>query len=228
MAAPTPRDVVGTPSATSDSTTFTVTLPTHAAGDSFLAIIASDGTTADLSSAGWTLLRQGFATTAKLSIFMRDTVAASNAEANPVFSSTASEQYAAVVYAIPGTVLLSADTATATSGSSAAADAPSITPSGGLQDYLFIAAYAFDGNVGMSVQPTGYSTPVIAKNAQSTGATAVACHMATTATTSDNPDATTNTSEQWAATVIALWDSGAPPPAPASYYNPAAMLMGLI
>ena len=214
MAAPTPRDVIGSASPTSDSTTFTAVLPTHVAGDSFLGIIASDGTTADLSSPGWTLIRQGFASTAKLSVFLRDTVAASNAEANPVFSSTASEQFGAVFFSIPGTVLLSADTATPTSGSSAAADAPAITPSGGLQDYLYIAAYAFDGSAGMAVQPTGYSTPVAGSNGVAQGASAIGCYKTASASTSDNPTAATNTNEQWTATVVALWDSGVAPPAP--------------
>jgi len=229
MAAPSPRTggALGTAGPTSDSTTFTVTLQTHDVGDTLFVFIASDGTSAVLSCAGWTQMGAANSTTSKGHLFRRDTVATSNAEANPVFSSTASEQYAAMAYSVPGTVLLDIDN-TASSGSSAAADAPNLAPTGGTQDYLWIVFYAFDNaTVGMSVGPTGYSTPLITGNAVATGATAITAFKETTGTTSDNPSAATNTNEQWAAFTIGIWDSGvAPPASPAIKSIP--MLGGLI
>ena len=229
MAAPSPRTgaALGTAGPTSDSTTFTVTLQTHDVGDTLFVFIASDGTTAVLSCAGWTPMGAANSTTSKGHLFRRDTVAASNAEANPVFSSTVSEQFAAMAYSVPGTVLLDIDNA-ASSGANAAADAPNLTPTGGTQDYLWIVFYAFDNaTVGMSAQPAGYSTPVISGNAVSTGATAITAYKETTATSSDNPSAATNTNEQWAAFTIAIWDSGVAPPAPPAAKS-SPMLLGLI
>jgi hypothetical protein len=226
MAAPSPRGgtALGTASGTSDATSFAVTLQTHAAGDTLFVFIASDGNSAVLSCTGWTLIGAANSTTSKGHLFRRDTVAASSSEPNPTFISTVSEQFAAMAYSVPGSALLNIEYA-ASSGSSAAADAPNLAPSAGSQDYLFIVFYAFDNaTVGMSAGPTGYSTPVIVGNAVATGATAITAYKETTATSSDNPSAATNTSEQWAAFTIAVFETPAPPP-PSS--GGTGLMMGL-
>jgi len=214
MAAPSPRtgSPLGTASGTSDATSFAVTLPTHAAGDTLFVFIASDGTGATMSCTGWTQIGAANSTTSKGHLFQRDAVAATSSETNPTFISTAAEQYAAYAYAVPGSALLNIEAASS-SGSGAAADAPNLAPSAGTQDYLFIVFYAFDNaTIGMSVGPTGYSTPAITGNGVATGATAVTAYKTTTAASSDNPSAATNTSEQWAAFTIAVWETPAAPP----------------
>ena len=229
MAAPSPRAGSPTPTAspTADSTTFTVTLAPHATGDTLFVFIAQDGATGTMSCAGWTLIRSAPSTTSNGHIFRRDTVAASNAEANPVFSSTASEQYAAMAYSVPGTALLDCESFSA-SGTSGTPDAPTLAPTGGTQDYLWIVFYAFDGNAGIATPPSGYGSELAISNAGGQTASAITAFKTSMAVSSENPGTAATTNEQWVAFTIGIWDSGSPPPPPVYTGNPAARLLGLI
>jgi hypothetical protein len=224
MTSPTPRAVLGTASATTDSTSFTVNLPTHAAGDTLFVFISSDGTGAVLSCAGWELLAVWGSTTSKGHLFRRATVAASNAETNPVFTSTVAEQYAAIAYSVIGSELLNLQYA-ATSGASASPDAPNLNISGGPLDPLLVVFYAFDGNANMSVAPSGYGGLVNASNANATGASAMSAYKTATSVNSENPGAGTSTSEQWAAFTIAIYETPPPAPPPAFKNRGSRMLM---
>ena len=225
MTAPSPRE--GSPSGsfsgTSDATSFAVTLAPHDVGDTLFVFIASDGTGAVLSCTGWTQVGAANSTTSKGHLFRRDTVAASNAEANPTFISTASEQYGAIAYLVPGAGLLNLQYAV-TSGSSGTPDAANLSITGGPLDCLLVVFYAFDGNVGMSAAPTGYSTPLIAKNSNSTGATAITAFRTATSISSENPDAASSTSEQFAVFTIAIYET---PPAPAPARGGTMPMMGV-
>ena len=193
-----------TTSPTADSTSFTVTLAPHIAGDTLFVFIASDGVTAVLSCSGWTLVNATANTTAKGHLFRRDMVASSSSEPNPVFTSTVSEQYAAISYSIPGDTLLNIECATAV-GSSGTPNAPALTPSGGTKDYIWIVFYAFDGSAGMATPPTGYGGPAGGGNGSGSGASALSAFKSSTASTSDDPDAAATTSEQFTAFTIAVW-----------------------
>lgn len=215
MASPTPRAFVGTPSGTSDATSFAVTLPTHAAGDTLAVFIASDGTPG-ITCTGWTSVKTGAAagSTAKGFIFRKDEVAASASETNPTFISDGAQQYAAVAVSIPGD--LNVESSDVFTGSSANPDSPSFSPSAGSQDYLWLSFAATDNGSGITVstEPSGYTLPAAintgVSNGSGSGATAAVAWKQSTAS-SENPGAWTMAlSEQWGAFTVAIWADAAP------------------
>jgi len=227
MAAPSPRagSPLGTPSGTTDATSFAITLPTHDVGDTFVACISSDSTP-DLSCTGWTRVSVGNAagSTSRGQVFRRDTVAATSSETNPTFISTAAEQYAAFVYAIPGSALLNVEVSAPSSGADAAANPPNNAPSAGTQDYLWISYAALDGGaIGVGTGPSGYSGFAYTNNGSAQSCTAAVAHKTSTAS-SENPGTFTNTSEQWAGFTIAVYET---PPAPPPSRGATTMMMGV-
>jgi hypothetical protein len=225
MTSPTPRAVQSSVSGTSDSTSFAVTLPTHAAGDTFVACISADSTP-DLSCTGWTRVSVGnvAGSTSRGQVFRRDTVAASSSETNPTFISTTAEQFAAFVYAIPGSALLNVEVSAPSSGADTAANPPNNAPSAGSQDYLWIAYAALDGGgIGVASGPAGYSGFAYTNNGSAQSCTAAVAHKASTAS-SENPGTFTNTSEQWAGFTIAVYETPASPP---PSHGATMMMMGI-
>lgn len=230
MASPSLRagSPLGTNSATSDSTSFTVTLPTHDTGDTLVIVLLSDGIPS-ISCTGWTNIFAANAagSQAKCIIFRKDVVAASNAETNPVFTSDGAQQYSAFAFAIPGDELLNV-AAAGTNGSSTNPNPPSFAPSGGTQDYLWIAIAGTDNGSGndFTDYPVDYTDGQFIANGVGTGVTLAVAMRQTTGNSQDPQSFAALLNEQWVAITAAIWAT--PPAPPPSTGNPARNLLGLI
>jgi len=223
MTSPSPRSIAGNASGTVDATSFALTMGVHAAGDTPFAFIASDGNNAVLSCTGWTNFGAANSTTSKGHLFRRDTVCASSSEPNPTFISTAAEQYAGVVFVVPGSTLLNVEYA-ASSGSSGTPDAPNLNFAAGPIDPLLITFYAFDGSAGIATPPAGYGNELAVSNGTAQGCSAIAAYRTATGVSSENPGTATTTSEQWAAFTIAIYET---PPAPPPSRGGTMSMMGV-
>jgi hypothetical protein len=208
MTSPSPRG--GAPaitvSGTTDATSFTATLPTHAAGDTFVAIISADGTPT-ISCTGWNYVYSAAQSSNVCEyVFVRSAVAAGSSEPNPTFLSSVAQQYAAAIYAIPGSSLLNVE-ATMTSSATTTADPPSFSPSAGTKDYLWIAGVSLNGGAStITAGPSGYSSFSTNGNGDSGGTTIGVAHKATTAS-SENPGAFANALTQWVSATVAVWET---------------------
>ena len=229
MTAPTPRAAVPTPSyqtttiANGNTGTFTVTLMPHQAGDYLVVFIALKNVTAVDVPAGWAAVRENGTGGVWLGAYQQSTLAASSSETNPVFTihSSGNGTGEAHPYSIPitGGSILRAHV-NGSSGTSATADPPSLTPFGGTQDYLWFAEAAVNGNTSISAGPSGYSNFTASSN--STGVTLATAWKQATAATTENPGAFTNSSANWVANTFAVWDS-----APVIARAPTNMLLGV-
>ena len=205
----TPR--AGSPLATngptSNGTSLTVTLAPHEIGDLLLVIIATDSD-ATVTITGWTALSNGTnSTNVRLKAYVRDTVAASNAETNPTFTISAAQQGSAIAYSIPGGDPAKAVAATSSAATNTAPDPPALTP-GGTADYLYIAYFGADNNSSLTTTgyPTGYSNELSAWNGNTESTLIAAAQKATTASTTDNPSAfALSGTEQYVVCTLAVW-----------------------
>ncbi|MGE0774265.1 MAG: hypothetical protein AB7G25_04585 [Sphingomonadaceae bacterium] len=219
MTSPTPRAFVGTPSGTTDATSFAITLPTHEAGDTLGICLVSDGTPG-ISCTGWTQIQSGATagSTAKGFIFVKDEVAASSSETNPTFISDGAQQYAAIAFSIPGAAKLNVEASSGANGLSTSPDPPSFSPSGGSQDYLWLAFAATDNGSGITVTgvPSGYTEPATISggvaNGNGNGCTAGLAYKQSTASSDDPSAFTLALGEQWGAFTVAIWGTGTPAP----------------
>lgn len=144
--------VVGTPTESNatadDASPFTVSRPAGVAGQLTIAIIAVDGGPTLTWPAGYT---QFFAQSRVGEFRITGAYHQEDGSEGTTFdiTSSASEKWAAIVYSISGAEnpATQAPEATTVDGSTGTAnpDPPSITPTGGSKDYLFIAAIANDG-----------------------------------------------------------------------------------
>lgn len=138
---------------------------------------------------------------------------------------SASGKFAALAWRITGAIdpTTQAPEAAVAVGTNATPDAPSISPTGGSKDYLFLAAMGWDGeSFVVNADPSGYGNIVVADSgtggavATNGGARGLS-RQATTA--SENPSAWTlnaTPNAGWTAVVVAVH-----PPAPAADLRPA-------
>lgn len=101
----------------------------------------------------------------------------------------------------------------ATSGTSAGApNPPSLSPTGGSKDYLWLAVVNADGETDITAAPTNY-TNLITASTGITGATSINCRMGsgrrTLTAASEDPGNFSNTSTNWTTLTIALHPPGA-------------------
>lgn len=205
---PRAESPVTTHSATSDVTTLSVTLPTHAAGDLLLVIMCIDGNPAITPPSGWSSVYNGTnSTNCRLAAYVADAVASGSAEANPQFTFAAAQQGSALAYAIPGGDPAKVAAGAGTTGATTSPDPTSVT-SGVTADHLFIAICGADNNSSVTVTgfPTGYTNTASAWNGNVNSALVATAEKATTGSTSDNPSAfTLSGSEQWVANALAFY-----------------------
>ena len=207
MAAPTPRNA--TPHVSSSSSavgTATVTLDTHAAGDYLLVFLAVKSVTTVTPPAGWALIKGGNSGGIFLGSFQQTTLAASSSETNPQFTLSPSTTFAAHAYSIPmpnsGTInRAGVNNSVSTTGN---ADPPSNTSFGGAQDYLWFAAAAVNLSASISAGPSGYSN--FTATGPGTAITVGTAWKQALASVTEDPGAFTNTSGNWNAATLAVWD----------------------
>ena len=229
MTAPTPRSAVPTPSyqtttiANGSSGNFTVTLMPHQVDDYLVVFLALKNVTSVTPPTGWAAVRENGTGGVWLGTYQQSTLAASNSETNPVFSILSSGTGTGVAhpYSIPitGGSILRAHV-NGSSGTSATADPPSLTPFGGTQDYLWFALASVNGNTSISAGPSGYSN--FTASSTTTNVTLATAWKQATAATTENPGAFTNSNANWVANTFAVWDS-----APVITRVPTNMLLGV-
>jgi len=207
MTAPTPRS--STPTVTSSSAAVaspTITLAPHQAGDYLLVWLAAKTVTTVTPPAGWALIKGGNSGGIFLGCYQQSALAASNAETNPQFTFSPSATYAAHAYSIPmpnsGTINRAGVNAAA--GTSATADPPSNTSFGGTQDYLWFAAAAVNTSASISAGPSGYSN--FTATGTGTNVTLGTAWKQALASLTEDPGTFTNTSGNWMADTLAVWD----------------------
>ena len=185
-------------------------MPTHAAGDRLVVIHAVDGGASNYVShtAGWTLLANtSSGTTCFLLVFEKE--AASSSEALTVTLS-GSRTARAVSYAIQGHDSTQAAEIATASGTSTTPDPPSLSPSWGSDDNLWIVALSQDNStIGLSSFPSGYTANQLNNPGGTTATPRAAAATQEVATGTENPGAfTLAATEQWVTATIAIKPAG--------------------
>lgn len=199
MAFPTYSSVTSGFSGSTSS--FTPTLPSHASGDKIFVFVAANGTgTLATSSAGWTKLGQVITnSTATSAVFECN----ADSSSESITITTPSTTLTWIAFRVSGTSL-SHQLSTGAKGSSANANPPSLTPSAGTQDYLWVALSGLDASTpAASAGPSGYSNFFAVSQSCSA---AIAFRQNRSA--SEDPGAFTTDDDQWSAWTLAIWGAG--------------------
>ncbi len=214
MTAPSIRSVVSS-SEGSDTTTHTITYPaTIEAGDTILAICTVDGGSTALTwPGGWTEVLAVSSAANRLEVRVQK---AGGSEDSTTFdvTSDSSQQSASRVWVFQDAAdptVTAPEASTTAEGTSTAPDAPSVTPTGGPKDFLYLAFHSTSrGTDDTTGFPTGYSVGTGFDVAGSTGGVHLGYALkSTTASSSDNPSAfTTSASRNWVAAVVAIHPAG--------------------
>jgi hypothetical protein len=212
MAAPT----AGTPVASTFATSVTsmpVTMPaTVSAGDRLITQVSvrNSGTWTTIPT-GWTLLKQqlGGGSAEQLTIFEK---IATGTEGGTTATWIASAGTTAIwqTIQVTGAHASTASEVNSTSGDATAADPPSITPSGGANDYLIIAVagHAAASAAAFTAGPSGYSGFLNSGSSSGGSATSVATAVKQlSAATTEDPGAfmAGGSNRFWSAATIAVY-----------------------
>jgi hypothetical protein len=214
MASPVVQTVAESTTSTA-GTNHVVTLPASIAAGDLIVIcmnIGSTGATLNAHADYTELLDESAAN--GLKILYRKAV---GGESNPTLVTSASTRSAEITFRISG----AADPATqapqigsTATGSTVNPDPPSITPTGGSKDYLFIALFSQNGeeaddDTWATASPTGYTpNPPYQKTGgvagTNLGGIIAACAKAATATSEDPGTFTKDGTNTWRAQTIAI------------------------
>lgn len=135
------------------TTSHSVALPASiAAGDELIVAFAAKGTTFNLPS-GWTELYNSGSAFPGLFVIRRE--ADGGEGATLTVTTGGSQKSAHASYRISGAV--ASEISTAATGTSVNPDPPSLTPSGGALDYLWLAIDSNEGGATVSAYPTNYT-----------------------------------------------------------------------
>lgn len=214
--------VVGTPTESNatadDASPFTVSRPAGVSGQLTIAIIGTDGVPTLTWPTGYT---EFFSQAAGGSFQIKGAYHQEDGTEGTTFdiTSSASEKWAAIVYSISGAAnpATQAPEATTFAGGTATTtpDPPSITPTGGSKDYLFIAAVNNDGeeaddDTWGNTSPTSYTpSPPRQKSTDIAGVASTNCSLETaeralTAATEDPGTFANDLSKTYHAATIAV------------------------
>lgn len=199
----------------SNATTHNVTMPaTVDSGDLLIVLISQDGTATITNPTGWTVL-----STQTVSSTMRAAVHykfASGSEdgTNVNFQTSSSEQMAVQVYRISGANSIEITSAT---GSSSGPDSPSLSPSWGSDETLWISGFAANnGSRTVSSYPSSFTNGAYQQAGTDTNGGLVGSARRNQTTSSQNPGAfTLSNTAPWAA-----WTIGVEPIAPTPTNTP--------
>lgn len=206
MIAPTIVTRATNASSTSDSTSFTVTMPSSiVVGNMLIAVVSADGNptlTVNTGSSGvnWKKLGQASNSTVVTGGIFWKLAEGSDAL---VITSSASEQFSATVLQVSNARSLQGASA---NGSSTNSDAPNLAPTWGVSTYtvpcLWIATRSGDSTVVATVAPSSYSNLQSQAAGGTSGASTNTAERSLTAS-SENPGTFTSTTEQWVSWTLA-------------------------
>jgi hypothetical protein len=187
---------------TSNTTTHTITLPTHTTGDLLTVVFGiDDAPTVSIdgsSTAGWTQIATATGGSSLTKGYAYKKVA-DNGSTILTLTSDSAQQSSHMVIVSDG----SDCDATATSGGSVNANPPNHTPSGGAQNYLWIAAAVTDSDTNSpTAAPTNYDE--LAKIVGSNGGASVTVAERELNASSENPGTFTNGLISWVTFTIAI------------------------
>jgi hypothetical protein len=193
---------------TSNVLTRNATMPASiSVGNLLLAFVASDiaasGTT--ITMTGWTSIsNQQFGSAVRSTVFAR--VADGTEGATAAIDTSASEACAWHFYNIStwfGTIANGCEAGTPAAAGSTNPNPPSLTPSWGALDTMWLAGAGNDGNVAITAGPASYTNFVNTRWANTSG-----CGIATARrelnTATEDPGTFTMSTEQWVAHTIAI------------------------
>lgn len=188
---------------TTNTTSHAITIPAHQAGDMILVHFAVDGAPTVTDGSGtWNKLGQASNTTVVTgAIFWK--IATSNSETLTLTTSTEQSSHTVLVIRPDSGNTLSIEGASA-NGSSSNSNPPSLTPSVGSKDFLWIATRAGDSTVVATVAPTDFTQLQTLAAAGTGGASTNTAEREFTGTTLD-PGTFTSASEQWVSWTLAVW-----------------------
>lgn len=188
---------------TTNSTSKTVNLPASIAAGELLVIIIATGNTATVSASGWTFLSQDSNGTISTMTLGYKTATGAEGATVTVTLGTA-RKFAATSYRISGWGGAAPEKGTAATGSSVSPDPPSLTPSWGTKNTLWLAAYSSNGSAGATGYPSSYSNGITA----TTGATATQVSIASAerqrSASSEDPGAFTQATAGWVAQTFGI------------------------
>jgi hypothetical protein len=146
------------------ATSITVNLPASiAAGDTLLALIGHKNAASTTSfPAGWTIFNEGVNAAGSLASFTWAWRKADGTEGATISVTIASSRSAHITLRVTGATDPTvtppeAGTAVATNNTNAP-DPPTVTPTGGSKDYLFLACFASSAGRITTTQPTSYNS----------------------------------------------------------------------
>jgi hypothetical protein len=186
-------------SSTTNATSFTPTLSTHATAELLVVVVSADGNpTLSTTSSGWTKLGQDSNSTVVTgAVFWK--VAASASE-SLIVDSTATEQYSAISLTIRGGAGV---TGSVINGSSTNSDPPNHAATNGTEDYLWIATRSGDSTTVATGAPTNYSNLQTIAGGGTNGVSTNTAERSLTAS-SENPGTFTSATEQWVSWTLAI------------------------
>ena len=194
-----------------DATSVTATLPAGVvAGDLLIVWFCNSASSGNWDTpSGWTLLSPA---DGSVEIFWKEAVAS---EPDPVSGEAGGNAAGWFTARITGAEdpATQAPELTEATGTSSTPDPPSITPTGGSNDYLFLATDVnFDGRRTVSTGPSGYSLDqTFATGGGPSGGTGGLASLGKTATTEDPGTFGISGSSFWETHTIAVHPPGAPP-----------------
>lgn len=216
MATPTVTATAVTNGTTASATPSILLPATVNVGDILIAMIRADNEEAYTWPAGWNALVSDVSDAADDQTGCRWKLADGTEDGTSIsLSRTQSNKFAALSYAIGGADHI--EVSSLAIGSSTAPNPPSFSPSGGLQDYLFLWMGGWQGEQTSppTGNPTNYTNPIGANSgtagATSTNARVASARRAVTGTTEDPPAWTISVTDAWTAFAIALWTPPAVP-----------------
>jgi hypothetical protein len=198
---------------TANATSITILLPdgSNTSGKLVIVFVTCDGTTAMTFPAGWTAITNaagndgGSASRTEARYRIIDGTEGFDGVDDSISVSGGSEEWAATAYLISGhAASTSAPECQAATGSTGNADTPSLTPSWGALDSLWIVYAGLDASVSVTAFPTNYSDNQHQDNTVGTGGCTHATATRNLNATSDNPPAFANGSESWRALTVAV------------------------
>lgn len=194
---------------TTNATSHDQELPaTYSAGDLLLCLFTCDAASVALgitTGTGWVEIAEYSNAEITTGIFYK--LSAANTSADNLTLSTDSGQHSAsIIYAISGHDDSEVPDYSRSNGDSTNADPPSLTPTNGRHDYLWIVCMASDGTVVASAAPTDFSSLITRASSSSADGVSISSAQRNyhTNNTAYNPGTFTSATEQWVAITIAI------------------------
>lgn len=211
MASPTVNSVKGANQTAGSANSLTCDYPASgiASGDTLIALGSADGNPSDLiwlTSDGWTNLAISGGVTAQGRIAYKKADGTEDGTTTTLTTDDA-EQKCGRIWAISGAsdpTVTAPEQGTWVDGSSNI-DPPSLTPSGGSDDYLFIAFYAHNDTNLATGYPTNYDDNQATQATSSGGGSADGVATRALTASSDDPGAFTNSTNAAKGQTIAIY-----------------------